>query len=281
MSESTADVEPHTVVVIGASAGGVQTLVRVVRGLPANLRATICVVLHIAPGSPSALPSILRRAGVMPCRAAVDGEELRDGEILVAPPDRHLVVSDGHVLLTVGPPENGHRPAVDALFRSAATAQDGKVVGVILSGTRDDGTAGLAMIKSCGGMAIVQDPAEALYPGMPANALAHVQVDAVVPSDRIAETIVRVVNGDLDPVGSPSPNPGSGGNPGPGEQSGTDDPPEHRSETDTAQEEQPVTSTCPECGGVRTEHPVGRAAATTVQKVSNSDAVKAERPAAA
>lgn len=250
MSESVADVEPHTVVVIGASAGGVETLVRVVRGLPADLRATICIVLHIAPGSPSALPSILQRAGVMPCRSAVDGEELHDGEILVAPPDRHLVVSDGHVLLTVGPRENGHRPAVDALFRSAASAQDGKVVGVILSGTRDDGTAGLAMIKSCGGMAIVQDPAEAMYPGMPASALAHVEVDAVVPSDQIAATIVRVVNGDLDPVGSSPGNPGGGGNPGPS------DPPagEDRIETEATREGQPVTSTCPECGGVLTEH---------------------------
>jgi two-component system, chemotaxis family, protein-glutamate methylesterase/glutaminase len=220
MSEPGPDEGSHTVVVIGASAGGVQTLMRVVRGLPADLRATICIVLHISPDSPSALPSILQRAGAMPCRSAVDGEELRDGVILVAPPDRHLVVSDGHVLLTVGPRENGHRPAVDTLFRSAAAAQDGKVVGVVLSGTRDDGTAGLAMIKSCGGMAIVQDPAEALYPGMPASALAHVDVDAVVPSDRIAETIVRVVNGDMDPVPSPSGNPAGGGDPAHGDQPG-------------------------------------------------------------
>jgi two-component system chemotaxis response regulator CheB len=243
------------VVVIGASAGGVETLVRVVRGLPADLSATICIVLHIAPGSPSALPSILRRAGVMPCRSAIDGEELRDGEILVAPPDRHLVVSDGHVLLTLGPRENGHRPAVDALFRSAASAQDGKVVGVILSGTRDDGTAGLAMIKSCGGVAIVQDPADALYPGMPANALAHVQVDAVVPSDQIADTIVRVVNGDMNPVGSPSGNPGPGSNPGPA------DPPRPHPDGEAGQPAaghpapgEPVTSTCPECGGVLQEY---------------------------
>ena len=112
MSESISDVSRHTVVVIGASAGGVETLVRVVRGLPADLRAAICIVLHIAPGSPSALPAILQRASVMPCRAAVDGEELRDGEILVAPPDRHLVVSDGRVLLTMEARENGHRPAM-------------------------------------------------------------------------------------------------------------------------------------------------------------------------
>jgi two-component system, chemotaxis family, protein-glutamate methylesterase/glutaminase len=110
------------------------------------------------------------------------------------------------------------------------------------------------MIKSCGGMAIVQDPAEALYPGMPANAIAHVEVDAVVPSDRIAETIVRVVNGDLDPVGSPSPNPGAGDDPGPEHRSAKEEAVEHRSESDTAREGQPITSTCPECGGVLTEH---------------------------
>jgi two-component system, chemotaxis family, protein-glutamate methylesterase/glutaminase len=241
-------------VVIGASAGGVETLVRVVRGLPADLPATVCVVLHVSPGSPSALPSILSRAGVMPCRSAVDGEDLRDGEILVAPPDRHLVVSDRHVLLTLGPRENGHRPAVDTLFRSAATALDSKVVGVILSGSRDDGTAGLAMIKSCGGTAIVQDPTEALYPGMPASALAHVQVDAVVPSDRIAETIVQVVNGDLDPVASASQDPGDGGNPGPGQGPMKGGAVDEDAGTDTATAEQPVTATCPECGGVLEEH---------------------------
>ncbi len=186
--------EPHTVVVIGASAGGVETLVRVVRDLPADLLAAVCVVLHIAPGSPSALPAILQRATVLPCRSAADGEPLVDGEILVAPPDRHLVVSDGRVLLTLTPRENGHRPAVDALFRSAALAQDGKVIGVILSGTRDDGTAGLAMIKSRGGRAIVQDPAEAKYPGMPASAIANVPVDAVVSSDRIAGAIVGLIH---------------------------------------------------------------------------------------
>ena len=302
MSESISDGSRHTVVVIGASAGGVETLVRVVGGLPADLRAAICIVLHLAPGSPSALPSILQRAGVMPCRAAVDGEELRDGEILVAPPDRHLVVSDGRALLTVEARENGHRPAVDALFRSAAAAQDGKVVGVILSGTRDDGTAGLAMIKSCGGTAIVQDPAEAAYPGMPASALAHVEVDAVVPSDRIAETIVRVVNGDLHPVGPPSGHP-PGGNPRPADRSGKRAAVEHPIEGNGAQDQQPVTSTCPECGGVPAEgveaarwttrarearhqaqavrDALGHTAATTVQKVFDGEAVESERRGAA
>jgi two-component system, chemotaxis family, protein-glutamate methylesterase/glutaminase len=260
-SERGADEEPHPLVVIGASAGGVETLIRVVRGLPADLAAAVCIVLHISPGSPSALPSILQRAGSLPCRSAADGELLRNGDILVAPPDRHLVVSDGRASLTVGPRENGHRPSVDVLFRSAAAAHDGKVIGVVLSGTRDDGTAGLAAIKSRGGTAIVQDPAEALYPGMPASALAHVAVDAVVPSDQVAETIVCVVNGKLGAAAAPSGNPGEGesGNPGHGDNPGhTADPrrPEPSGESGDPPapvHAEPVTSTCPECGGVPEE----------------------------
>lgn len=185
----------HPIVVIGASAGGVETLQRVVRGLPKDLPATICVVLHLHPGSPSALAAILRRASALPCHTAVDGEALREGEILVAPPDRHLAIEDGHVTLTVAPPENGHRPSVDVLFRSAAAACDGQVVGVVLSGTRDDGTAGLRVIKDHGGSAIVQDPDEALYGGMPSSAIAHVRVDRIVPSDQVAEAIVAMVGG--------------------------------------------------------------------------------------
>jgi two-component system, chemotaxis family, protein-glutamate methylesterase/glutaminase len=217
-------------VVIGASAGGVETLKRVVSGLPGDLPAAVCIVLHIAPGSPSALARILERAGQLPCRAASDGEPLRPGQILVAPPDHHLVVEDGRARLTVGPRENGHRPAVDVLFRSAAAARHTRVIGVVLSGTRDDGAAGLAVIKSSGGAAIVQDPEEALYPGMPSNALAHVTVDAVVPSERIAQTISSMVNGQELPDTQPPAQPGW--NP---------------SDRDR------LTSVCPECGGVLIE----------------------------
>jgi two-component system chemotaxis response regulator CheB len=220
--------ERHHIVVIGASAGGVETLQRVVRGLPSDLPATICIVLHLHPGSPSALAAILRRATALPCRTAVDGEALRSGEILVAPPDRHLAIEDSHVALTVGPRENGHRPSVDVLFRSAA-AQDEHVVGVVLSGTRDDGTAGLAVIKANGGGAIVQDPHEALYGGMPANAIANVHVDLVVPSDQVADAIVTMVNGE-PPMARRLDNPGP--NPLPG---------------------LPVVTACPECGGVLSE----------------------------
>jgi two-component system chemotaxis response regulator CheB len=217
------------VVVIGASAGGVETLRRVVAKLPADLDAAVCVVVHISPGSPSALANILDRAGYLDSRQAADGDPLRPGEILVAPPDHHLVIEDNRVRLTVGPRENGHRPAVDTLFRSAAE-QGGRVIGVVLSGNRDDGAAGLAAIKANGGATIVQDPAEALYPGMPASAIAHVVVDAVVPSDQIAGAIAEMVKSD-DPVppGPADPDPSSG-------------------ETKSAM-------ACPECGGVLVEHP--------------------------
>src|SRR5579875_405483 len=220
----------RTLVVMGASAGGVETLRRVVADLPEDLPAALCVVLHIAPGAPSALAAILGRAGRLPCRAVADHERLHPGEILVAPPDRHVVVEDGHVALSAGPRENGHRPAIDTLFRTAAEALGGGVIGVVLSGTRDDGTAGLALIKSRGGLALVQNPDEALYGGMPANAIAHVAVDAVVTSDQIANTIVRMVRGDWD----------------------ADAPRPERLATSGLSGE-PVTSTCPECGGVLSE----------------------------
>ncbi len=181
-------------VVVGASAGGVQTLQRIVAGFPPDLPAAVCIVLHIAPSGPSFLAGILHRAGPLSCRPAADGEQLRAGEIVVAPPDRHLVIEGGRVRLTVAPRENGHRPAVDVLFRSAAASRHTCVVGVVLSGNRNDGTAGLARIKSGGGVAIVQDPSEALHAGMPTSALAHVSVDAVVPSSLMADAICAFVS---------------------------------------------------------------------------------------
>ena len=217
-------------VVIGASAGGVQTLKRVVGGLPAGLPAAVCIVLHIAPDSPSVLPQILARSGPLPCRPAAEGEPLQRGQILVAPPDHHLMVEDEHVHLTLGPRENGHRPAVDVLFRSAAQAMRGRVIGVILSGTRGDGAAGLAAIKSSGGATIVQDPTEALYAGMPEAALAHVAVDAVVPADLVADTIAAMVRGEDPPPGARQSQPDLGPSRG-----------------------APEATVCPECGGVLSE----------------------------
>ncbi len=231
VSPPASGVREPGLVVIGASAGGVEALRQVVAGLPADLPAAVCIVLHLAPGSPSALAGILDRVGRLRCHAAVNGDPLRSGEIIVAPPDRHLVIANGRVKLTVGPRENGHRPSVDVLFRSAAKGHQGRVIGVVLSGTRDDGTAGLAVIKAHGGLAIVQDPDEALYDGMPTSALAHVHVDEVARSDEMAGVIVRMVSEEF-----PAPAP-AGENPNPGSPPGN-----------------PVTSVCPECGGVLSEH---------------------------
>jgi two-component system, chemotaxis family, protein-glutamate methylesterase/glutaminase len=230
--EDSSDLVPsprRNLVVIGASAGGVEALKKVIGSLPAGLPAAVCVVLHIAPRSPSALAAILDRAGVLPCQAAHDGAELREGHILVAQPDRHLVIEDSRVRLTMGPRQNNHRPAIDALFRSAAEARGPAVIGVVLSGTRDDGTAGLAVIKGCGGAAVVQDPDDALYPGMPASAIAHVAVDAVVPSHRIAETLSELL-GQSRPAPRTPAGPASGPDPN------------------------PHITICPECGGVLSEH---------------------------
>ncbi len=239
---------------IGASAGGVETLRRVVAGLQADLPAAVCIVLHVAPSSPSALAKILDRAGPLPCRSACDGDWLRPGEILVAPPDRHLVVHDGRIRLTAGPRENGHRPAVDALFRSAATARGARVVGVILSGTRDDGSVGMAAIKARGGATIVQDPDEALYPGMPASALANVAVDAVVPSTLVAETLTAMVNGAYGPAeAAQSPAGDHAGDSWLSDDRG-DSPVSEADSDQPAREDRPsaevLTTICPECGGV-------------------------------
>jgi two-component system, chemotaxis family, protein-glutamate methylesterase/glutaminase len=172
----------HDIVVVGASAGGVEALIRLVASVPAQLPAAVFVVLHVPPSGTSALPDILGRSGPLPAGHVKDGEPIEHGRIYVAPPDHHLLLRPGHVHLARGPRENGHRPAVDPLFRSAAREYATRVVGMVLSGALDDGTAGLVASRARGGLAVVQDPADALYSGMPVNALHHVAVDHVLPA---------------------------------------------------------------------------------------------------
>ncbi len=160
----------HDIIVVGASTGGVEALETLIKGLPPRLPAAIFVVLHIPAQSSSLLAEILNRRGQLDAVQARDNMEIKHGRIYVAPPDHHLVVERGKVCIVRGPKENRHRPAVDPLFRSAALTYDPRVMGVILTGALDDGTAGLLAVKRCGGTAIVQDPDEAFYPGMPLSA---------------------------------------------------------------------------------------------------------------
>ncbi|MBV8232685.1 MAG: chemotaxis protein CheB [Planctomycetaceae bacterium] len=182
----------HEIIVIGASAGGVEALAALVQGLPADLPASLFVVLHLGPHSASVLPQILSQKGTLPARHARDGEAIEPGRIYVASPDRHLLVRHGRVRVSLGPKENSLRPAADPLFRSAAQAYGRRVVGVVLSGTLDDGTAGLQAIKSRGGVTIVQDPRDALFAGMPRSALEGVTIDHCLPITEIAPLLVRL-----------------------------------------------------------------------------------------
>lgn len=196
--------KPNTLVVIGASAGGVEALRSLVAGLPEQLEAAICVVLHTPADSASGLPSILARAGRLPAEHARDGQPLRAGCILVAPPDRHLSVLDGKVRVARGPKENGHRPAIDPLFRSAARAAGEGVIGVVLSGVLDDGAAGLQAISNGGGLVIVQDPADALFDAMPMSAIERVgRPDHVVPAQELGSLIGLLVGRQAITGGAP------------------------------------------------------------------------------
>ena len=180
------------IIVVGASAGGVEALSTLVGDLPEDLPAAVFIVLHIAPHSYSALPRILARHTKLPVVTPTDGEAIRRERIYVAPPDRHLLVGEGVARVASGPKENGHRPAVDTLFRTAAAAHGSRVVGVVLSGTRDDGTAGLRAIHARGGVAIVQDPEEALFSGMPRSAVVGDHPDWVMSVSEIGELLAKL-----------------------------------------------------------------------------------------
>ncbi len=193
MAEADADIPfpLHDTVVIGASAGGLQVLQRILRDLPADLPARLFVVQHV--GQSSRLAPILDRAGPLPVTDAVSGEAIRPGHVYLAPPGLHMLLHDGHILLRRGPQENMVRPAIDPLFRSDAATFGGRVIGVVLSGWLNDGSAGLHAVKRCGGIAVVQDPDDAAVPEMPRSALHHVDADHVVPGAAIAPLLAMLV----------------------------------------------------------------------------------------
>ena len=184
----------HDIIVVGASTGGVEALAQLVSGLPDDLPAAVFAVLHLPPQAPSHLSQILARYGPLPASQPRDGEPIRHGRIYVAPPDFHLMVERGRVRVTRGPRENRHRPAIDPLFRTAALAYGSRVIGVILTGALDDGTAGLYAVKQRGGVAVVQDPKDALIDSMPRNALEYVAVDHCLPLRDIPALLTRLAH---------------------------------------------------------------------------------------
>lgn len=219
------------IIVMGTSAGGVQALRTVAADLPSDLPAAVFTVLHIGSGADgrSALPDILERAGRLPAKHPRDGEEIRPGTIYVAPPDCHMLVSPGRIHLSGGPKENHTRPAINPLFRSAARAYRGRVAGVILTGLLDDGVAGLAEIKRRGGRTMAQDPATALFPSMPVNAIKHVDVDHILPLEQMGAAIAKLASQE-----------------------------HHAMEKEEPVERTSVALTCPECRGPITQERQGR-----------------------
>ncbi|HWI57045.1 MAG TPA: chemotaxis protein CheB [Bacillota bacterium] len=234
----------HDVIVLGASYGGVQALPQLIGGLPAELPAAVLVVLHTAPNGPGLLPELIRKVSALPVRHGMDGEKILRKRVYVAPPDHHLMVDADRIRLVRGPKENRHRPAVDALFRTAAQSLGPRVIGVVLTGYLDDGTAGLNSVKIHGGITVVQDPKDAAAGGMPQSALRNVEVDHCVPLGEMAALLVRLAKQRATPRKTKG-----------GTKMG------QRSLTPKAMEKQfgrPTGFVCPECNGPLWETDSGR-----------------------
>jgi two-component system chemotaxis response regulator CheB len=198
----------HDIIVVGASAGGIEAITDLFHDLPRDLPASIFVVVHIRAGTPNVLAQILGRATVLPTISPKNGDPIEPGRIYVCLPNYHLMIERGHVRLSRGPKENNTRPSIDPLFRSAAYSYGPRVIGVVLSGTLDDGTAGLLAIKKRGGIAVVQNPKEALYGDMPRNAIEHASVDYVVRISEMAPLLIQLVNTPAsDEMNFPIPEP--------------------------------------------------------------------------
>lgn len=183
----------YDLIVIGTSAGGVEALQVIIRGLPKDLEAAVLVVIHSSPDGPYLLPEILGGTSELAIAKVEDRASIAMGSVYIARPDHHLLVDANCIRLSKGPKENRSRPAIDPLFRTAAAAYGNRVIGVILTGMLDDGTAGLAAVKERGGTTVVQDPTDALYPSMPRSALQYVGADHVVPLAQIAALLTRLV----------------------------------------------------------------------------------------
>lgn len=187
-------------IVMGASAGGVESLLQVLGGFVGTVEAPIFVVLHLPPYAVSSLPEILAQATSMPVVHPANGARIKRGHVYVAEPDHHLLIQDGRIVVAKGPKENRFRPSIDALFRSAAYAYEERVIGVVLSGALDDGTSGLWSIKRLGGVTVVQQPGEASFPSMPRSALEQVDIDHTLAAADIGALISRIAS---EPASTP------------------------------------------------------------------------------
>ena len=219
----------QNIIVIGGSAGALDVLLSLAAGLPADFGGSVFVVSHVG-ANHSQLPLLLATAGPLPAKHGEDNEVIRPAHIYVAPPDRHMQLRDGRIRLNRGPREHFTRPAIDPLFRSAARQYGAAVIGVVLSGTGSDGASGLEEIKAAGGLALIQQPEDALFPEMPQTAAAVVEIDRVVSSAQLAAVLAELV---AQPVRSwPRIVP---------------------TDTDMTELEKPAAFTCPECGGALRE----------------------------
>ena len=223
----------RTAIVIGASAGGVEAIRFLAAELPADFPVAVFIVLHIG-AHPSQLPWLLNQTGPLRAVHPKDGDPIRPGQIHIAPPDHHMLIEGGHMRLTRGPRENWARPAIDPLFRSAARAYGSDIIGVVLTGGLNDGTAGLYEIKQNGGITVVQDPVDAAHPDMPRSALKHVPVDHCLPLAQLPELLTRLVAERA--TAHPDQTPSSARKQG-------------KEMTAEYTLDQPVTVACPDCGG--------------------------------
>jgi two-component system chemotaxis response regulator CheB len=190
---------------IGKSAGGVEALLFLAEHFPRDFPAAILITIHLA-NHPSSLDEILQRVGRLPVRFVKEGEPLQKGQIHLAPPDRHFLIINGRAVLGHGSRENNCRPAIDPMMRSVAAGCGHRAIGVLLTGTLNDGASGLWAIKQCGGITVVQDPSDAAFPDMPLNALSRLQPDHVVKLAALPKLLNSLV---YQSAGSPMPVPES------------------------------------------------------------------------
>jgi two-component system chemotaxis response regulator CheB len=238
------------IIVVGASAGGLDPLRTILEPMPPDLQAAIFIVTHLSPLSPGLMPQILQKSTLLEVIAAEDGNPIVPGRVYVAPPDRHLLLEPGRTRLTRGPKENRQRPAIDVLFRTAARAYGARVAAVVLTGRMGDGTTGIHVIKHEGGVVIVQDPQDAEYPSMPESAMSTGLVDVVLPAREIPAKLVELVREPweaIEPARSKSVS----------QESPKPEGEKMSQEEDEREKGKPSQFTCPDCNGTLWEYEDG------------------------